>query len=138
MIRYLKQKLPEEWTVDHLAEGFSLHRDIFLRVLRSKFTPTPERKAKQDSSVWARLRQQEQAIPGGGTGEAAAGPTWGWRSDRVGNGPYLGMEAGQGSPRALPGDGGTEGQGRQQVLPGGGGTGGLGRQQVLPGGGGTG
>ncbi|XP_055747217.1 neugrin-like [Salvelinus fontinalis] len=27
-IRYLKQKLPEEWTVDHMAEGFSFHRDI--------------------------------------------------------------------------------------------------------------
>ncbi|KAM9430577.1 neugrin-like isoform 1-T1 [Salvelinus alpinus] len=63
-IRYLK--LPEEWTVDHMAEGFSFHRDIFLRVLRSKFTPTPERKGKQDSSMWARLR--EQALPGGGTG----------------------------------------------------------------------
>lgn len=65
-IRYLKQELPEEWTIDRLAEGFSVHRDVILRVLRSKFAPTPERKAKQDTSVWARLRQQ--ALPGGGAG----------------------------------------------------------------------
>uniref|UniRef100_A0AAZ3PTW1 Neugrin n=1 Tax=Oncorhynchus tshawytscha TaxID=74940 RepID=A0AAZ3PTW1_ONCTS len=105
-IRYLKQELPEEWTIDRLAEGFSVHRDVILRVLRSKFAPTPERKAKQDTSVWARLRQQ--ALPGGGTG-------------------------GQGRQVALPG-GGTGGQGRQKALPGGG-TGGQGRQKALPGGG---
>ncbi|XP_023861734.1 neugrin [Salvelinus sp. IW2-2015] len=105
-IRYLKQELPEEWTIDRLAEGFSVHRDIILRVLRSKFTPKPERKAKQDASVWARLRQQ--ALPGSGAG-------------------------GQGRQQALPG-GGAGGQGRQQALPGGG-AGVQGRQQALPGGG---
>uniref|UniRef100_A0A4W5KSV7 Neugrin n=1 Tax=Hucho hucho TaxID=62062 RepID=A0A4W5KSV7_9TELE len=105
-IRYLKQELPEEWTIDRLAEGFSVHRDVILRVLRSKFTPTPERKAKQDASVWARLRQQ--ALPVGGAGV-------------------------QGRHVALPG-GGTGGQCRQVALPGGG-TGGQGRQVALPGGG---
>lgn len=101
-IRYLKQELPEEWTIDRLAEGFSVHRDVILRVLRSKFAPTPERKAKQDASVWARLRQQ--ALPGGGAG-------------------------GQGRQQALPG-GGAGGQDRQVALPGGGGAVGPGRPQL--------
>ncbi|XP_055788607.1 keratin, type I cytoskeletal 9-like isoform X1 [Salvelinus fontinalis] len=119
-IRYLKQELPEEWTIDRLAEGFSVHRDIILRVLRSKFTPKPERKAKQDASVWARLRQQ--ALPGsgaGGQGRQQALPGGG--------------AGGQDRQQALPG-GGAGGQGRQQALPGGG-AGGQGRQQALPGGG---
>nr|XP_046220655.1 neugrin [Oncorhynchus gorbuscha] len=117
-IRYLKQELPEEWTIDRLAEGFSVHRDVILRVLRSKFDPTPERKAKQDTSVWARLRQQ--ALPGaGGQERQVALPGGG--------------AGGQGRQVALPG-GGAGGQGRQVALPGGG-AGGQGRQVALPGGG---
>uniref|UniRef100_A0A8C7MXM8 Neugrin n=1 Tax=Oncorhynchus kisutch TaxID=8019 RepID=A0A8C7MXM8_ONCKI len=114
-IRYLKQELPEEWTIDRLAEGFSVHRDVILRVLRSKFAPTPERKAKQDTSVWARLRQQ--ALPGGGArgqGRQVALPGGG--------------AGGQERQVALPG-GGAGGQDRQVALPGGGGAGGLGRTQ---------
>ncbi|XP_056131206.1 neugrin [Lampris incognitus] len=57
-IRYLKNEQPEEWTVERLAEGFSVTPDIIFRVLRSKFTPTPERKAKQDAKAQARLRQK--------------------------------------------------------------------------------
>ncbi|XP_071205355.1 uncharacterized protein [Salvelinus alpinus] len=117
-IRYLKQELPEEWTIDRLAEGFSVHRDIILRVLRSKFTPKPERKAKQDASVWARLRQQ--ALPGSGAGGQ------GRQQALPGSGA-----GGQGRQQALPGSG-AGGQGRQQALPGGG-AGGQGRQQALPG-----
>ncbi|KAM9506551.1 neugrin isoform 2-T4 [Salvelinus alpinus] len=133
-IRYLKQELPEEWTIDRLAEGFSVHRDIILRVLRSKFTPKPERKAKQDASVWARLRQQ--ALPGsgaGGQGRQQALPG----SGAGGQGRQQALPGsgagGQGRQQALPG-GGAGGQGRQQALPGGGGAGGPGRQQALPGG----
>ncbi|KAM9350648.1 neugrin [Symphorus nematophorus] len=67
-IRYLKQEQPDEWTVERLAEGFSVTPDVILRVLRSKFVPTPERKAKQDAKIMAGLRQQ--ALPSGaGTGQ---------------------------------------------------------------------
>lgn len=57
-IRFLKQEQPEEWTVERLAEGFSVTSDVILRVLRSKFVPPPEIKAKQDTKVMARLGQQ--------------------------------------------------------------------------------
>lgn len=56
--RYLKQNQPEEWTVERLADGFSVSPDVILRVLRSKFVPSPERKAKQNAKVLARLSQQ--------------------------------------------------------------------------------
>ncbi|XP_034445880.1 neugrin [Hippoglossus hippoglossus] len=56
-IRYLKQEQPEEWTVERLAEGFSVTPDVILRVLRNKFVPAPERKAKQDTKVMAALSQ---------------------------------------------------------------------------------
>ncbi|XP_029911715.1 neugrin [Myripristis murdjan] len=66
-IRYLKQEQPEEWTVERLAEGFSVTPDVIQRVLRSKFVPPPERKAKQDTQVMRRLGQQ--ALSPGGTGQ---------------------------------------------------------------------
>ncbi|KAJ8370220.1 hypothetical protein SKAU_G00102480 [Synaphobranchus kaupii] len=55
-IRYLKQELPEEWTVARLAEGFSVSTDVIHRVLRSRFFPSPERRTKQDS------RAQQQSL----------------------------------------------------------------------------
>ncbi|XP_022597257.1 neugrin [Seriola dumerili] len=67
-IRYLKQEQPEEWTVDRLAQGFSVTPDVILRVLRNKFVPSPERKSKQDAKVMARLGRQ--MLPSGaGTGK---------------------------------------------------------------------
>lgn len=57
-IRHLKHEQPEEWTVERLAEGFSVSEDVILRVLRSKFVPNPERKAKQDTRVMIQLKQQ--------------------------------------------------------------------------------
>ncbi|XP_019944760.2 neugrin [Paralichthys olivaceus] len=62
-IRYLKQEQPEEWTVERLAEGFSVAPDVILRVLRSKFVPAPVRKSKQDTKVMAALSQQ--VLPSG-------------------------------------------------------------------------
>ncbi|XP_060913839.1 neugrin [Labrus mixtus] len=62
-IRYLKQEQPEEWTVERLAEGFSVSPDVILRVLRTKFVPSPERKAKQDAKSMAGLGQQ--VLPSG-------------------------------------------------------------------------
>ncbi|KAG8002731.1 Neugrin [Nibea albiflora] len=62
-IRYLKQEQPDEWTVERLADGFAVTPDVILRVLRSKFVPTPERKSRQDAKIMAKLRQQ--ALPSG-------------------------------------------------------------------------
>ncbi|XP_047434510.1 neugrin [Mugil cephalus] len=62
-IRFLKQELPEEWTVERLAEGFSVTPDVIFRVLRSKFVPSPERRAKQNAKVMAELGQQ--VLPSG-------------------------------------------------------------------------
>lgn len=62
-IRYLKQEQPEEWTVERLAQGFSVPPDVVMRVLRSKFVPPPERKTKQDAKVMAGLSQQ--VLPSG-------------------------------------------------------------------------
>lgn len=63
IFRYLKQEQPDEWTVERLAEGFSVTPDVILRVLRSKFVPNPNRKAKQDAKVFAGLGQQ--VLPSG-------------------------------------------------------------------------
>ncbi|XP_044065568.1 neugrin [Siniperca chuatsi] len=62
-IRYLKQEQPDEWTVERLTEGFSVTPDVILRVLRSKFVPAPERKAKQNAKVMSGLSQQ--VLPSG-------------------------------------------------------------------------
>ncbi|XP_019907636.2 neugrin [Esox lucius] len=114
-IRYLKRELPEEWTIDRLAEGFSVHRDVILRVLKSRFTPTPERRAKQDASVWARLRQQAlnwDGAPGGMGRQQLAGGTVGKGMQLAGGTVGKGMQ--------LAGGGGTVGKGMQLALPGGG------------------
>ncbi|XP_034394157.1 neugrin [Cyclopterus lumpus] len=57
-IRYLKQEQPDEWTVERLAEGYSVTPDVILRVLRSKHVPAPDRKTKQDAKVLSGLGQQ--------------------------------------------------------------------------------
>lgn len=67
-IRYLKQEQPEEWTVERLAQSFSVTPDVILRVLRSKFVPAPTRKEKQDAKVMAELSQQA-LLSGSGTGQ---------------------------------------------------------------------
>ncbi|RVE70444.1 hypothetical protein OJAV_G00064620 [Oryzias javanicus] len=65
-IRYLKNNQPEEWTVERLAESYSTTPDVIRRVLRSKFIPPPDKKAKQDAKVMARLGVQSLP-PGAGT-----------------------------------------------------------------------
>ncbi|KAM4562213.1 neugrin [Odontesthes bonariensis] len=57
-IRYLKKEQPEEWTVERLAEGFSVAPDVILRVLKGNFTPSPDRKVRQDATVMTRLGQK--------------------------------------------------------------------------------
>lgn len=56
--RYLKREQPEEWTVERLAESFSVTPDVIFRVLRSSFIPSSDRKAKQDVKVMAQHNQQ--------------------------------------------------------------------------------
>lgn len=63
IFRYLKQEQPDEWTVERLAEGFSVTPDVIRRVLGSKFVPAPERKAKQNAKVMAGVSQQ--VLPAG-------------------------------------------------------------------------
>ncbi|KAG5282145.1 hypothetical protein AALO_G00052720 [Alosa alosa] len=60
-IRFLKRESPEEWTIERLAEGFSVTPDEISRILRSKFTPSPERKLKQDKMVLAKQQQPSLA-----------------------------------------------------------------------------
>ncbi|XP_072537871.1 neugrin isoform X2 [Salminus brasiliensis] len=55
-IRYLKQESPQEWTLQKLAHGFSVSPEVISRVLRSKFTPAPDRKLKQDAKVLVTVR----------------------------------------------------------------------------------
>ncbi|XP_054464548.1 neugrin [Anoplopoma fimbria] len=62
-IRYLKKEQPEEWTVERLAEGYSVTPDVILRVLRSKHVPAPDRKIKQDAKVM--VRHGQQVLPSG-------------------------------------------------------------------------
>ncbi|KAM5173174.1 neugrin [Mantella aurantiaca] len=69
-IRYLKQELPEEWTVERLADGFNVSTDVIRRVLKSKFVPSEARKMKQDAAVSrhlgpvsSRTRQDQLKLP---------------------------------------------------------------------------
>ncbi|KAG8440618.1 hypothetical protein GDO86_006388 [Hymenochirus boettgeri] len=59
-IRYLKQEFPEEWTVPRLAQGFNTSTDAIRRLLRSKFSPSEKRKAKQDAKVSFLLNQMNK------------------------------------------------------------------------------
>uniref|UniRef100_A0A8C9VJ20 Neugrin n=1 Tax=Scleropages formosus TaxID=113540 RepID=A0A8C9VJ20_SCLFO len=90
-IRYLKQEFPEEWTVERLAEGFSVSRDVIGRVLRSKFVPPAERRERQDARATSTAGQRAPppgaGVRGGscwtaGWSQSDAGPRqWGCSSD---------------------------------------------------------
>uniref|UniRef100_A0A8C3SMM4 Neugrin n=1 Tax=Chelydra serpentina TaxID=8475 RepID=A0A8C3SMM4_CHESE len=64
--RYLRQAFPEEWPVARLAQGFCVSTDVIQRVLRSKFSPSLERRMKQDAKVLGKQGSREQQ----------AGPDW--------------------------------------------------------------
>ncbi|XP_061827937.1 neugrin [Nerophis lumbriciformis] len=66
-IKFLKQEQPDEWSVKHLAEGFSVSPDEIVRVLKSKFIPDPARKLKQDAKAMTRLNPQ--VLPSGSGAE---------------------------------------------------------------------
>lgn len=44
--------------MERLAEGFSVTPDVILRVIRSKFVPTVDRRAKQDAKVMTEYGQK--------------------------------------------------------------------------------
>ncbi|XP_019716322.1 neugrin [Hippocampus comes] len=71
-IRYLKREHPDEWTIEHLAEGFSVSPAVIRRVVRNKFSPTAQRKAKQDAKVMSRL--QRPALSSGEAGTEQSRP----------------------------------------------------------------
>uniref|UniRef100_V9KSD3 Neugrin n=1 Tax=Callorhinchus milii TaxID=7868 RepID=V9KSD3_CALMI len=52
-IRFLKEEFPEEWTMERLAEGFSVSPNVIQRVLRSKFIPSVNRALKQNAKAKA-------------------------------------------------------------------------------------
>ncbi|XP_062396455.1 neugrin [Sardina pilchardus] len=60
-IRFLKRESPEEWTIERLAEGFSVTPDEISRILHSTFNPSPERKLKQDAKLLAKQQQPSLA-----------------------------------------------------------------------------
>ncbi|XP_061451584.1 neugrin [Rhineura floridana] len=47
-IRYLSRELPEDWPVPRLARGFQVEPEVIRRVLKSRFSPSPERSRRQD------------------------------------------------------------------------------------------
>ncbi|XP_061540794.1 neugrin isoform X1 [Phycodurus eques] len=65
-IRYLNREHPDEWTVERLSEGFSVSPAVIRRVVHSKFSPAPHRRAEQDAKVTSRL--QRAALSAGATG----------------------------------------------------------------------
>ncbi|XP_042329079.1 neugrin [Sceloporus undulatus] len=71
-MRFLGREGPsssEEWPLWRLARGFGVSRQDALRVLRSRFVPSPERAAKQDASA-ARAQTPRRLGSSGGRGTA--------------------------------------------------------------------
>ncbi|XP_059570457.1 neugrin [Alligator mississippiensis] len=54
-MRFLWRELRDEWPVSRLAEGFGVSEDAVRRVLRSKFSPSPRCRDKQDARALSRL-----------------------------------------------------------------------------------
>ncbi|XP_060116334.1 neugrin [Heteronotia binoei] len=50
-MRFLRQEAPDEWPISRLARSFEVSPEVVGRVLRSRFSPSPERAAKQDSRL---------------------------------------------------------------------------------------
>uniref|UniRef100_A0A672PL86 Neugrin n=1 Tax=Sinocyclocheilus grahami TaxID=75366 RepID=A0A672PL86_SINGR len=70
-IRYLKQESPEEWTLQRLAEGFSVSPDVIFRVLRSKYTPSAVRKLPKTAAPAILLSGNTGALTALSTGALA-------------------------------------------------------------------
>ncbi|NXH15699.1 NGRN protein, partial [Bucco capensis] len=62
-MRFLRQELPEEWTLERLAEGFGVSPDVVRRVLRSRGCPPPRRRQRQDERA-LRARPPPRPAPG--------------------------------------------------------------------------
>ncbi|KAL8197331.1 UNVERIFIED_CONTAM: hypothetical protein K2H54_020491 [Gekko kuhli] len=67
-MRHLRRDSPEEWSLSRLARSFDVSPDVVARVLRSRFSPSPERALKQDSRL-------PTPLGSGGGGSSAPEPT---------------------------------------------------------------
>ena len=60
-LRTLRQTLPEEWTVKKLSQSFGISVPAIMRILKSKFEPTPEIKKRQDARAKQQIEEKRAA-----------------------------------------------------------------------------
>ncbi|XP_066492357.1 neugrin [Tiliqua scincoides] len=112
-IRHLSREFPEDWPVSRLARGFRVQPDVVRRVLRSRFSPSSERSAKQDGRVWAAQSGGPPPAPGSRQPPALLTRESAFKllpagSRRLGVPPLAAPQADP-APVALPGEGAGEG-----------------------------
>lgn len=93
-IRFLKQESEGEWTVSKLAESFDVSEGAVIKILKSKFVPSEQRRKKQDLIA---LVNTGLLPPGADVDQALA--VAGGKSDAELDTNYL---LGDGKPRGKP------------------------------------
>ncbi len=63
-LRTLKQNYPEGWSVSKLASQFGISPSAVVRILKSKWEPSPEVQEKQDSRALELREQRRQEATG--------------------------------------------------------------------------
>ena len=63
-LRTLKQNYPEGWSVSKLASQFGISSSAVVRILKSKWEPSPEVQEKQDSRALELREQRRQEATG--------------------------------------------------------------------------
>lgn len=63
-LRTLKQNYPEGWSVSKLAGQFGISPSAVVRILKSKWEPSPEVQKKQDSRALELREQRRQEATG--------------------------------------------------------------------------
>ena len=61
-LRTLKQEDPDTWTLGKLSEAFGISVPSVVRILRSKFEPSPEVKQRQDVRVSKEREERRQKL----------------------------------------------------------------------------
>ena len=56
-LRTLKREDPDTWDLGRLSEAFGISVPAVIRILKSKFEPSPEMKQRQDARV---LKEREE------------------------------------------------------------------------------
>ncbi len=59
-LRTLKQDYPEEWDVKKLASQFGVSSSAVMRILKSRWEPSPEVEEKQDKKAMELKEQRRQ------------------------------------------------------------------------------